>query len=134
MKEEVENIRTIEMEFSVNTSPNILFQRLYTPHGLSEWFADDVNLSGNIYTFIWEDNSRKAELVEMKTNKMVKFRWLTDEESGGCSCFAFRITKDELTGDLSLIVTEEFSDEEDIEGTEALWEYQINELKRAIGV
>ena len=33
-----------ELEYIVNTSPNILFTCITTPSGLSEWFADDVNI------------------------------------------------------------------------------------------
>ncbi len=40
-----------ELEYTFNTSPNFLYPRLSTPEGLSEWFADDVNLKRGKYTF-----------------------------------------------------------------------------------
>ena len=33
-----------ELEFQIRSSVNILFNCLSTPSGLSEWFADDVNV------------------------------------------------------------------------------------------
>lgn len=124
----------VELEYSVNTSANIIFQRLCTPHGLSEWFADDVNLLGNVFTFIWDDSTRKAELIERKENKYVKFRWIdSDNNTKKSSHFAFRLNKDEITGELSLMVTEELDDFNDIEETTTLWNHQISELKRVIG-
>ena len=77
--DEGNGVYEVKLEYRVNTTPNILFQRLFTPYGLSEWFADDVNLLGNTYTFIWNGSTRKAELVEKKENKYIKFRWIEAE-------------------------------------------------------
>ena len=41
----------ISLEYIFKTSPGILFTRLSTASGLSEWFADDVNIKENLYTF-----------------------------------------------------------------------------------
>ncbi len=134
MKRLIKSERRVELEYQVNTSPGVLFQRLSTPHGLSEWFANDVNLSGNVFTFFWDGDSKKAEMVEKKENKFVKFRWL-DEFNGKETSkhFAFKLSKDELTGEISLTVVEEVNEEEDLEETISLWNYQIGELKRLIG-
>ena len=61
--------KKIELEFPINVSPKVLFYRLSTPSGLSEWFADDVNVKGSIYTFFWEGNEQQAELVSIKDGK-----------------------------------------------------------------
>ena len=34
------------LEFDFQASPQLLFQYLSTPSGLSEWFADNVNIAG----------------------------------------------------------------------------------------
>ncbi|QKG80568.1 START-like domain-containing protein [Tenuifilum thalassicum] len=123
----------VELEFPINTSPGILFKRLCTPHGLSEWFADDVNLSGNIFTFFWDGDTRKAELVDKKENKCVKFKWLNDDEHESEGMLIFKLQTDELTGETSLTVIEEIPDDEDVDETISLWNHQIGELKRLIG-
>lgn len=134
MNVDVKVASKVELEYTVNSSANIVFQRLCTPHGLSEWFADDVNLRGNIFTFIWDNTSRKAELVERKENKFVKFRWLdSNNYSDDNTHFAFKLVKDDITGELSLIVIEEIDLDEDADETISLWNHQINELKRVIG-
>ncbi|MEW5845252.1 MAG: START-like domain-containing protein [Bacteroidota bacterium] len=132
MKGMVNTNQKVELEYQINTAPGVLFKRLSTPHGLSEWFANDVNLSGNVFTFIWDGDTKKAELIDKKENKFVKFRWITDQNEGG-QHFAFKLTKDELTGEVSLTVIEEVNDEEDIDEVISLWNYQIGELKRLIG-
>ena len=49
-----------EIEFPINSSPQLLYQYISTPSGLSEWFADDVNSRGEFFTFIWNDSEEKA--------------------------------------------------------------------------
>ena len=45
-----------ELEFPIHASPKLLHQYLSTPSGLSEWYADNVNSRGELYTFIWDDS------------------------------------------------------------------------------
>ncbi len=134
MDVDVKIANKVELEYYVNSTASIVFQRLCTPHGLSEWFADDVNLRGNIFTFIWDETSRKAELVERKENKFVKFRWIdSDCHTRHLSHFAFKLNKDDITGELSLTVTEDIHEQDDMDETVSLWNHQIGELKRVIG-
>ena len=119
-----------ELEYSINSSPKILFTRLSTPGGLSEWFADDINIQGNIYTFIWEGTEQQAELLNKKDNQLVRFKWLDEDED---SYFEFKIRKDELTGEVALVITD-FSEDDEKEDTIELWDTQIAELKHALGL
>jgi uncharacterized protein YndB with AHSA1/START domain len=120
-----------ELEYSMNTSMEILYTRLSTPGGLSEWFADDVNLDGNIYTFFWSKTPEQAEVLQKKENKLIRFRWLDDNDSK--SYFEFKITEHELTGDVSLTITD-FCLENEKEDSIDLWDKQIADLKRVIGL
>lgn len=115
----------------MNTSPKVLFNRLSTPGGLSEWFADDVNLKKGLFTFIWEGTEQVAEVVSKKDNKHVRFKWIDDEDEE--PYFEFKIHKDELTGDLALIITD-FAEEDEKEDAIDLWDRQISELKHLIGL
>ena len=42
-----------ELEFLLKTSPKVLDNMISTPSGLSEWFAEDVNIKDEVYTFIF---------------------------------------------------------------------------------
>ncbi len=121
----------IELEYPINCSPQVLFPRLSTPSGLSEWFADNVNLKGNVFTFIWEGFEQQAELIGKKTNKYVRFRWVEEEDHK--AFFEFRIKKDDLTGDVSLFIID-FADNGEKEDSVELWDSQISELKRKMGL
>ena len=118
---------TIEYDF--HASPQLLFQYLSTPSGLSEWFADNVNSRGKVFSFFWDGSEEKAELISSKNNAFVKFKWLENEDD---SFFEIKITVDEITKDVSLIVTD-FADEDEVEESKMLWDSQISDLKSVIG-
>ena len=119
------------IEIPINSSVNVLYKRLSTPSGLAEWFADNVNLKNNVFTIFWDDSDQSAKILKKKSNKFVQFKWLDDEEKE--SFFEFKIQVDEMTSDVSLIITDFAEDEEDQEEQTMLWEQQIQNLKMAIG-
>ena len=49
------------LEYIIYASQKLLFEFITTPSGLSEWFADNVNIQNNIYTFIWDGAKQEAE-------------------------------------------------------------------------
>lgn len=119
------------IEFPIQSSINILFKRLSTPSGLAEWFADDVSIKKNIFTFHWEDTQQLAELLKKKENEFIRFRWL--ENNGEEDFFEFRIEIDDMTSDVSLIVTDFAENDSDEKEAILLWETQIGNLRRALG-
>ncbi|MBF6609161.1 MAG: SRPBCC domain-containing protein [Flavobacterium sp.] len=121
-----------EMEFQVNSSPQLLYQYISTPSGLSEWFADNVNSRGEYFTFIWNDSEERARLTSKKSGEKVKFRWIDEKDKDTDFYFELRIIEDEITKDVSLMVID-FADEEEVEEAKLLWENQVADLKHVIG-
>ena len=119
-----------ELEFPIHSSPQLLYQYISTPSGLSEWFADNVNSRGELYTFIWDDSEEVAKLISKKTGERVKFRW--EEDEGEPYYFELRIQVDEITKDVSLMVSD-FAEEDEIDEGKMLWENQIGSLKQVLG-
>ena len=119
------------LEFPINSSVNILYKRLSTPSGLAEWFADDVVIKDKIFTFYWEGSEQKAKLLKLKTNQFIRFKW--EDIDAKEDYFEFLIQIDEMTADVSLIITDFAEDEQEQEEQSQLWEKQISTLKRAIG-
>ena len=121
-----------EIEFPINSSPQLLYQYISTPSGLSEWFADNVNSRGEFFTFIWNDSQEKARLASKKSGEKVKFRWVDENNKDTEYFFDLNILEDELTKDVSLMVVD-FAHKEELEEATQLWENQISDLKHVIG-
>ena len=119
------------LEFPINSSVNILFNRLSTPSGLGEWFADNVIVKDKIFTFFWDGSEQKAKLLKIKNYEFIRFKW--EENITNDDYFEFLIQVDEMTKDVSLIVTDFAEDKEDLVEQTSLWNKQISLLKMAIG-
>jgi len=118
-----------QLEFVVKSSPSLLFNYISTPSGLSQWFADNVNSRGELFTFIWDGSEEQAKLVSKKTNQSVKFKWLEQDDE---YYFELRIQIDDLTQDVALIVTD-FAYEDELDEAKLLWETQVGDLHAIIG-
>ena len=127
-----EHQKSFSLEYDFHASPQLLFQYLSTPSGLSEWFADNVNSRGEQFTFIWDDSEETALLLQKKNNDKVKFQWQNDEEDDEDYYFEFKIQVDEITKDVSLIVTD-FAEEDELEESKMLWDNLVSDLKQVLG-
>ncbi|MEE9364494.1 MAG: START-like domain-containing protein [Cellulophaga sp.] len=118
-----------EIEFVIQSSPQLLYQYIATPSGLSEWYADNVNSRGEIFIFIWDGTEEEAKLLKKKNDEFVKFTWLEEDDD---SYFEMRIIVDEITKDVSLFITD-FAEEDEVDESKMLWENQISDLKQILG-
>ncbi len=121
-----------EAEFVIQASPQLLYQYMFTPSGLSEWFADNVNSRSEKYTFFWDDSEEEALLLKKKPNEFVRFRWINGDDDQDDCYFEMRIVVDEITKDVSIVVTD-FADDDEVDETKMLWESQIGDLKQVLG-
>ena len=119
-----------ELEYVIRTSAGILYEFITTPSGLSEWFADDVNIRDGIFTFFWDGSEQKAKLLGFKEEKFIRLSWV-DKVDG--MYFEFRIEKDELTGDISLIIIDFADEASDMQTSKLLWDSQVNKLLGVLG-
>jgi hypothetical protein len=103
-----------------------------TPSGLSEWFADDVNVNDDIYSFEWDGNVEKARMINHKVHTKIRFRWLTDEEEGLDTYFEISYYVDPMTSSVAVNITD-FAYPEDKDSAILLWDQQIHTLKRLLG-
>lgn len=122
--------KRIDLEYIFSSSVSILFSRLSTAPGLAEWFSDDVKHDGKIFTFVWDGVDEQAELVDMKKNSFVRFKWLDadDEEE----FFEFSVHVEPLTEEVALIITDFVDTDEEGDEIE-LWNKQVEMLHRTVG-
>jgi uncharacterized protein YndB with AHSA1/START domain len=121
--------KKFNIEYEIKSSPRILYSFLNEPNGLTQWFADDVSVRDQVYTFTWDDEQQKAKLLAIKENKLVRFRWIDDDPS---YYFEMEIIQDELTNDVALSITD-FATEETIGERKLIWDNQIEYLISTLG-
>ena len=108
-----------------------LWNHLTTPPGLSAWFADDVTINDNTYVFKWNRDEQEAEVLSVKPEISIRYRW-TDEEEDNVY-FEFLIHTVELTGATALEITD-FAEPDEKNDSINLWDSQVYELKRTLGI
>ena len=115
-----------------SASQSSLWRMISQIDGLSEWFADEVAMDENesVYTFTWGKSDSQAVVVQSRPQVSVRYRWIDDDES---VYFEFRLRKLDLSGDMTLEVTD-FAEPDDKGDAITLWESQIEEMKRRLGV
>ncbi len=109
-----------------------LWRMISQVDGLSEWFADEVtsNDDETIYTFTWSKSASDAEVVSVKPQTSIRFRWCDDEDN---VYFEFQLHELELSREIALQITD-FAEPDEKGDAIALWENQIDEMKRRLGV
>ena len=108
-----------------------LWNHLTPPPGLSAWFADDVTINDNTYVFKWNRDEQEAEVLSVKPEISIRYRW-TDEEEDNVY-FEFLIHTVELTGATALEITD-FAEPDEKKDSINLWDSQVYELKRTLGI
>lgn len=108
-----------------------LWNHLTTALGLSAWFADEVIIRKDHYTFKWRKETQEALVVDSKPESFIRYRW-TDEEDEN-AYFEFIIHTIELTGSTALEITD-FSEPGEKKDSISLWDSQVEELKRTLGI
>lgn len=124
--------KKIELEYLLKTSVKVFENLIFTPGGLAEWFAEDVNVKEDIYNFHWDGSDEQARLIAKKQGRFIKWKWLADEEKNLDTFFEISYTVDDMTKDLVLSITD-YADKEDYEEVKMLWEASVQELKRILG-
>ena len=120
------------IEYQLKTaSLNVLWNSIGTPLGLLEWFSDGVTVNENEYIFSWDKHEQTALLIQSKPNVSISFQW--EEDKNTDYYFELQIAVEEVTGDLTLIITD-FAEPAEKEDLVMLWNQQIDVLRRKTGI
>ena len=127
---------TFTGEYEVNASRKMLYPYIASASGLSQWFADDVNVNNQdkTFTFIWDGEENIAKVAAQRTNNFVKFEFLPrndDEEEDPC-WVEIRLEMNELTQSVFIKVID-YSDIDDEEELQEIWENNMHALREIVG-
>ncbi len=120
-------LKKFQLEYGFKTTPKLLYTAISTPEGLSRWFADLVDLEGDVFHFKWEGSEQKARLVRCKENEFVHFLWLDDPERE--ECLEMEITHEPVSSEVALVITD-YAEEQDLDFSQRLWDAQVKKLQR----
>jgi len=118
-------------EYAFRASKKMLFPYISTASGLSQWFAENVNINEDkSFTFIWDGDMHKAKLTSSRVNHHVRFEFIDDEDEDP-NYLEIRIDQNDLTEEVFMRVT----DYSDLYADEAqeLWDGLIHDLKEIVG-
>jgi len=122
-------------DFEVHASIKMLYPYIETASGLSEWFAENVNINPEkVYTFEWDQEVHRAKMTGHRVNHFVKFEYLpeTKEDEKDPSYFELRLEVNELTQTTFLKVVD-YSDFDDMDELNDLWEGLVENLRAVVG-
>ncbi|MEQ8302801.1 MAG: START-like domain-containing protein [Cyclobacteriaceae bacterium] len=122
-------------DYEIHASAKMLYPYISSASGLSEWFADNVNINPEkIYTFVWDNEEHRAVVASHRTNHFTKFEFLPEsqEDKKDPSYFELRIELNELTQTTFLKVTD-YSGFDDIDELRDLWDSLIDQLRSVVG-
>lgn len=114
-----------------NVSLSVLWSSISTIYGLSEWFADEVNIDDKVFIFEWDGFEQRAHIIHEKNNSSIRLQW--EEDKGTDAYFEMRIVSSEFSNDLVLLITD-YAEECDVDDSILLWNEQIETLKRIKGM
>ena len=119
-------------EYEIRASKKMLYPYLSTASGLAQWFADDVNIDEDkVFTIIWDGDENRARMVSHRTNSQVKFEFISDDEDDP-NYVEFKVDMNELTQSVFIRVTD-YSEMDDVQELEDLWESLMTNLREIVG-
>ena len=120
-------------EYEMRASKKMLYPFISSASGLSQWFADDVNINNEdkVLTIIWDGEENKAKMVSSRINHHVKFEFMNDDSDKDPNTLEFVLDVNELTNTVFIRVTD-YSDM-DLEEAQELWDSSIHDLKEIVG-
>ena len=122
-------------DFEIHASVKMLYPYIQSASGLAEWFADNVSISPEkVFTFVRDNETHKAMMSSHRMNHFCKFEFLpeTKEDEKDPSYFELRIEVNEMTQS-TFIKVSDYSDFDDMEELQDLWEGLIENLKTVVG-
>ncbi len=128
----------IDIEYPLSAkSQSIVWSMIGDASGLQKWMADYVedDNNGNL-TFKWgeswtQQDVRVSHIIKMEKNHYIRLAWNDDHEEG--EYWELRIEKSELTGELTLVVTD-FCDSDDVDNVYQIWNDNFVQLHKVSGL
>jgi uncharacterized protein YndB with AHSA1/START domain len=118
-----------KFEFTFKAKDELLFSYLSSPYNLATWFADKVELIGDVFTFTWKGSTERAKISKSIFKKKIVFQWI-DRDNG--EDLTFQIDNEEVT-QVTILSIFDYDEEDQFDEAQMWWENTLSKLRRNLG-
>lgn len=127
-------------EYEIRAAVKMIYPYISTPQGLEEWFADRVEVLNDKFLNIhWDNEQHIAKIVSQRNNSMIRYQFVESMEEAkirsrkkDSNFLEFKLNYSELTDTTYLVITD-YSEMNDEEVLQELWDGLIETLREKLG-
>ncbi len=129
-------------EYEIRAAVKMVYPFISTPQGLEEWFADRVEVLNDKFLNIhWDNEQHIAKIVSQRNNSMIRYQFVDNIEEEkiktrgkkkDVNFLELKLNYSELT-DTTYLVIKDYSEMNDDEVLEELWDGLVETLREKLG-
>lgn len=131
-------MQKLTLEYPLSTrSTRLVWDMISNAAGLQKWLADQVVEAEDSMTFTWghpwtERDTKTSRILEKEKMNYIRMLWDYHEDTPE-AYWEIRIAESDLTGMLSLQITDFAADDDEEEDLRGIWDDNFERLHRVSG-
>ena len=132
-------MQKLTLEYPLSTkSTRLVWDMISNAAGLQKWLADQVVEDEESMTFTWghpwtERDTKTSRILEKEKMNYIRMLWDYHEDTPD-AYWEMKIMESDLTGMLSLLITDFAADEDEENDLRDLWDDNLNRLRHSTGL
>ena len=132
-------MQKLTLEYPLSTkSTRLVWDLISNAAGLQKWLADQVVESDDSMTFTWghpwtERDTKTSRILEKEKMNHIRMLWDYHEDTPD-AYWEIRMEESDLTGMLSLLITDFAADDDEEADLRGIWDDNLERLHRVSGV
>jgi uncharacterized protein YndB with AHSA1/START domain len=129
-------------EYEIRAAVKMVYPYIASPQGLEEWFADRVEVLNDKFLNIhWDNEQHMAKIVSQRNNSMIRYQFVenmseektkTRTKKQDANFLELKLNYSELT-DMTYLLITDYSEMNDEEVLEELWDGLVETLREKLG-
>ena len=131
-------MQKLTLEYPLSTkSTRLVWDMISNAAGLQKWLADKVVEADDCMTFTWghpwtEGDTKTSRILEKEKMNYIRLLWDYHEDTPE-AYWEIRISESDLTGMLSLLITDFAADDDEEADLRGIWDDNFERLHRVSG-
>ena len=132
-------MQKLTLEYPLSTkSTRLVWDMISNAAGLQKWLADQVVEDEESMTFTWghpwtERDTKTSRILEKEKMNYIRMLWDYHEDTPD-AYWEMKIMESDLTGMLSLLITDYAADDEEEADLRGIWDDNLERLHRISGL